>query len=184
MPITEPLLPRGFSRWVLWQFTSDGAIDGVKGRCDVNRTPPFVSTKQFTLRPPIDPPMRITQVYGARPEYYAQFGLDGHEGLDMGGKDGDPIYAAADGIVKLLAPDNGIHPYGAHLRITHNWHNDSYETIYAHLRGFRAGLTLGQNVHAGDVIGYMGSSGNSTGVHVHMTLKKNGKIIDPTPYLK
>lgn len=182
----EPLLPTPWkgAGYKLWQYTSSGSVKGIEGRVDMNRIP-VVSTKQFTLQSPVTAPLRVTQAYGARYDYYMkEFGLPGHEGVDMGGKDGDPIYAAADGVVKLIAKDDGVHPYGNHVRITHTWHADTFETVYAHLRGFKTELVQGDTVHAGDVIGYMGSSGNSTGTHVHITLKRNGVIVDPTPYLK
>lgn len=179
-----PLLPPVWQAWALWQYTSSGSVKGISTRVDMNRVP-VVSTKPFTLQPPVTPPMRVTQAYGARVDYYKQFGLCcGHEGLDVGGKDGDPIYAAADGVIKLIAPDNGVHPYGAHVRITSVWHADTYEHIYAHLRGFKAGLMQGDTVHAGDVIGYVGDSGNADGIHLHMTLKRNGVIVNPETYLK
>ena len=135
----------------------------------------------FWLLTPVTLPPRITQVYGARPEYYAQFGLPGHEGIDYGGSDGAPIYAAADGVVKLIAKDDGKHPYGNHMRITHE---GGYESVYAHLRGFVAGLVKGDKVTVGQQIGYMGSTGNSTGTHLHFTLKHEGEIVDPTPYFR
>jgi murein DD-endopeptidase MepM/ murein hydrolase activator NlpD len=124
----------------------------------------------------------ITQVFGARPDYYRQFGLPGHEGIDYGGRAGDPIYAAAGGAVKLLALDNGVHPYGTHIRITHAHGSETFETIYAHLSAFADGLAVGDAVRAGQRIGAMGSSGNSTGVHLHFSLKRNGAIVDPAPY--
>lgn len=137
----------------------------------------------FTLRFPVDTPPRITQVYGANYDYYMKnFGLPGHEGIDYGGADGAPIYAAADGVVKLIASDDGKHPYGAHMRVIHAaGDGNTYETIYAHLRGFVAGIAQGDNVAAGQQIGYMGSTGNSTGTHLHFSVKKNGVIINPTP---
>lgn len=176
----NPKVLRGWQSIWLHQFGKE-AVDGQE--VDMNKVP-AVSTKQFTLQLPVPSPARVTQGYGARPEYYAQFGLSGHEGLDYGGKDGDPIYAVADGVVKLIAKDNGVHPYGNHVRITHTWHADTFETVYAHLRGFKTELVQGDTVHAGDVIGYMGSSGNSTATHLHITLKRNGVVVDPTPYLK
>lgn len=138
-------------------------------------------TANFRLSLPVGAPARVTQVYGARPEYYAQFGLSGHEGTDYGGRDGANIYAAADGVVKLVAKDNGVHPYGNHIRITHR---DGYETIYAHLRGFAPELVQSSAVKRGQVIGYMGSTGNSTGTHLHFSVKRNGVIVDPSLYLR
>lgn len=125
--------------------------------------------------------MRITQQFGARYDYYmTNFGLPGHEGLDMGGRDGDPVRAAAAGVVKRIVRDNGKHPYGSYMRITHP---GGYETIYAHLRGFVAGLMEGDRVRAGQQIGYMGSSGNSTGTHLHLSLKHNGVIVNPSLFM-
>lgn len=128
-------------------------------------------------------PPRITQRYGARPEYYKQFGLEGHEGTDFGGVSGDPVYAAADGVVKLIAKDDGKHPYGSHIRMTHPHGSDTWETIYAHLRGFVVDLMVGSAVKAGQQIGYLGSTGNSSGPHLHFSLKRNGVIVNPEPYL-
>lgn len=134
------------------------------------------------MRHPVNSPYRITQRYGARPEYYAQFGLDGHEGQDYGGALDDSIFAAATGTVKLVAKDNGVHPYGSHIRITHKHGDDTYETIYAHLNSFSKDLRVGELVTKGRRIGFMGTTGNSTGVHLHFTLKKNGGIVNPEPY--
>lgn len=130
------------------------------------------------------PPGRVTQVYGARPEYYAQFGLDGHEGVDWGGKEGDPVLAAADGVVKLIAKDDGRHAYGNQIRLTHTVGTDVYETIYAHLRGFVTEVKQGDAVKAGQQIGYLGSTGNSSGPHLHFSVKKNGKLVNPSLFLK
>lgn len=121
-------------------------------------------------------------MFGANYDYYMKhFGLPGHEGIDYGDREGAPVFAAAGGVVKLIARDDGKHPYGNHIRITHP---DGYETIYAHLRGFSTELIVGSVVYAGRQIGMMGSTGNSTGPHLHFTLKRNGQIIDPTPYLR
>lgn len=172
---SKPILPRSWKNgtWTIWQY-GKADVTGVVGKVDVNRRP-----QSFALALPVDSPPRITQVYGANYDYYMEnFGLPGHEGVDMGGSDGANIYASADGTVKLIARDNGVHAYGNHIRISHA---DGYETIYAHLRGFVTELTQGDSVRRGQVIGYMGSSGNSTGTHLHFSVKHNGAIIDPEP---
>ena len=85
---------------------------------------------------------------------------------------------------------SGSHPYGIHVRLRHQ---DGYRTIYAHLH--RALVAVGQHVKAGEQIGLANSTGNSTGSHLHLTLKKEGAsaagmtnypsdIIDPTPFLQ
>lgn len=86
--------------------------------------------------------------------------------------------------MKSIVRDTGSHPYGNYIRITHQRGADVYESVYAHLRGFVAGLVEGDTVRTGQQIGYVGSSGNSTGTHVHLTLKKNGVVIDPLPLMR
>jgi murein DD-endopeptidase MepM/ murein hydrolase activator NlpD len=146
----------------------------------------------FKLRWPTDFP-KITQPFGANPDIYRRFGLPGHEGLDIRAPMNANIYAAADGEVfqtnNGVLPGGGTHNYGVHVRIRHN---DGYQTIYAHLTRFV--VSEGQRVKAGDLIGLADSTGNSTGSHLHLTLKKDGAtasgltnypndIIDPTPFL-
>lgn len=74
----------------------------------------------------------------------------------------------------------GWHNYGNHVRVTHKHGNDVYETIYAHLNTIN--VKAGDYVFRGQELGKMGSTGNSTGTHLHLTLKKNGNIINPSPY--
>jgi len=136
----------------------------------------------------------MTQPFGARPEVYQVFGLPGHEGLDFQAPAGSNVYAAAAGTVSEVRLDDNIDllkkPYGNQVRIQHG---DGYETIYAHLS--QVLVARGQRVEAGCLIGLAGSSGNSSGPHLHLTLKKRGAtqsgathfpydIIDPTPYLE
>ncbi len=136
---------------------------------------------------------RITQPFGARPEFYRKFGLPGHEGIDFQAPEGSEIYAAADGFVHDVRLDGNSDPirkpYGNQVRIQHD---GGYETIYAHLS--QAVVTRGQFVRAGQLIGLAGNTGHSYGAHLHLSLKKQGAtgsgltnyphdIIDPTPYL-
>lgn len=147
----------------------------------------------FTLRWPTDYP-KITQPFAANPDIYRRFGLPGHEGLDIRAPMGTNIYACADGTIfqthdgKLS--NGGTHAYGIHVRIQHR---DGYQTIYAHLTKYL--VSVGQQVKAGDLIGLADSTGNSTGSHLHLTLKKQGAtaagltnfpndIIDPTPFIQ
>lgn len=145
----------------------------------------------FTLRWPADFDV-VTQAFGANPQIYRRWGLPGHEGIDIAGVGcyGKPIYACAAGRVYLVHLDDGKHNYGTHVRVEHR---DGYKTVYAHL--VRSVVMVGDPVQAGDIIGYCGSTGNSTGPHLHLTLKREGAtaagdteypgdIIDPTPYLR
>ena len=129
----------------------------------------------------------VTQWFGARPEFYGKFKLPGHEGIDFVAPMGTKIFAAAPGTIKRVqaTDDGGV--YGIQVRIQHV---DGYETIYAHLK--EAQVKLGQAVAAGDVLGLADSTGNSTGSHLHLTLKRAGftlgkypnNIADPTAFVK
>ncbi len=128
----------------------------------------------------------INQYFGANPQNYAQFGLPGHEGLDIMAPTGSKIFAVAPGQVKVVNKNPSGHNYGIHVRIEHA---DGYETIYGHLQ--QAHVNIGQQVKAGDLLGLADNTGNSFGSHLHLTLKKKGakqgnwpyNIIDPTPFL-
>ncbi|HXF62981.1 MAG TPA: NBR1-Ig-like domain-containing protein, partial [Caldilineaceae bacterium] len=127
----------------------------------------------------------ITQHFGARPGYYAQFGLPGHEGLDFAAPPDSRVFCVAPGVVRRVLTDGG--PYGVNVRVAHP---DGYETIYAHLK--QANVTEGQELRAGDVVGLAGMTGNTDGPHLHLTLKNhNGaqsgypnNIVDPTPFIR
>ena len=128
----------------------------------------------------------ITQYFGANPQNYSQFGLPGHDGLDIRAPKGSKVFSVAPGRVKLVVRNPDGHNYGRHIRITHA---DGYETIYAHLE--KPLIKEGNRVEAGTLIGLAGDSGNSFGSHLHLTLKRKGvsfhnwpgNIIDPTPHL-
>ncbi len=120
------------------------------------------------LRLPLDPPYTVTQAFGENPEAYARFGQAGHNGLDFAVTEGTPVYAAADGSVDRSMFDPG--GYGNYVRINHG----GYSTLYGHLS--RANVTIGNKVRAGDVIGYSGNTGNSTGPHLHFELRDPSKI--------
>lgn len=128
----------------------------------------------------------ITQGFGINHQNYAQWGLPGHEGIDFRAPYGSNIYAGAYGTV--VDVDN-YGAYGIHVDIEHF---EEFKTTYAHLA--EPLVTIGQKVDAGTVIGLADSTGNSTGSHLHLTLKWKGAtamgltkypfdIIDPTPFL-
>jgi len=96
-----------------------------------------------------------------------------HRGTDFRARTGTPIFAAGDGIVDSIGRNGS---YGEYIRIRHN---GTYETAYAHLSKYAAGLNYGDRVRQGDVIGYVGSTGRSTGPHLHFEILKNGNQINP-----
>ncbi len=135
-------------------------------------------------------PARITQPFGARPEYYSQFGLPGHEGVDFAADMGQPVYCPAPGIVYLIHRNDDGHNYGVHIRVRFD---DEYKAIFAHLSAVN--VAVDDIVDTGSILGYAGSTGNSTGPHLHITLKRAGAtdagltdypydVVDPTPYFQ
>ena len=95
-----------------------------------------------------------------------------HAGLDFAAPLGTPIYATADGIVRVAG--NLGNGYGNHVVLNHGY---GYETLYGHM--YRIGVKNGHRVKRGEVIGYVGSTGKSTGPHCHYEVHKNGRPLDP-----
>ena len=91
---------------------------------------------------------------------------------------GTPIYAAADGTVTESDDSGWGGGYGYHITIRHN---GTYSTRYAHMS--KLSVRVGASVSKGQLIGYMGSTGDSTGNHLHFEVIKNGSRVDPVPYL-
>lgn len=202
--VDVPTLPRGCPTHWLHQYSSQGQVSGIIGRVDMNR----VKRPVLRLRWPTNI-NNITQRFGANPAIYQQFKCDGvplpaHEGIDFSASLGSPIYACADGLVSRVEPNeaNGGN-YGIHVRIKHFFGAEEYETIYAHFQRIVDGLKVGDSVRRGKIIGYADSTGNSTGNHLHTSLKKLGAtkhgekqristgervvfpcdLVDPFPYL-
>lgn len=96
-----------------------------------------------------------------------------HSGVDYAAPKGSRIYASGDGVVKRAQYAGG---YGNYVVIRHN---SEYSTGYAHMTGFARGIKPGTRVKQGQVIGYVGSTGRSTGPHLHFEVIKNGKKVDP-----
>lgn len=99
-----------------------------------------------------------------------------HSGLDFRGPTGSPIYSAAKGVVSFAGRKSG---YGNVIEISHG---NGLVTRYAHMSAFRA--KQGQKVAAGDVIGAIGSTGRSTGPHLHFEVRINDRAVNPRPFLE
>jgi murein DD-endopeptidase MepM/ murein hydrolase activator NlpD len=99
-----------------------------------------------------------------------------HEGIDLAAPTGTPIYAASDGIVVGATPNGG---YGNWIRIDHS---RKLSTVYGHLSEFAPGIKEGVQVSQGDLIGFVGNTGRSTGPHLHFEILSNGKPVDPLSY--
>lgn len=98
-----------------------------------------------------------------------------HDGVDFAAAYGTPVVAAGDGrVVKLTYQRNGL---GRYIKIRHK--NRRYETLYGHLSRYSDGLKVGQQVYQGQVIGFVGTTGMTSGPHLHYTFLIDGKTIDP-----
>jgi murein DD-endopeptidase MepM/ murein hydrolase activator NlpD len=98
-----------------------------------------------------------------------------HTGIDLADAQGTPIHAAGDG---LAYPFDDRGRYGIHVVVQHR---GGFATVYGHM--VEAGVRWGQPVKAGDVIGWVGTTGNSTGPHLHFEVRFAGIPLDPAPYL-
>jgi len=111
--------------------------------------------------------MRITQAFGANPEVYARFGMQGHNGLDFEVEDGDLVVAVDDGEVVEVRFDAG--GYGVTVKLVHAWG----ESRYAHGQRYSAPIefALGHRVHRGGRVFLAGSTGSAAGPHLHLGLR-------------
>ncbi|MFO6446619.1 M23 family metallopeptidase [Erythrobacter sp. NE805] len=98
-----------------------------------------------------------------------------HQGIDLAAPTGTPVYATADGVVSRA---DLYSTYGLYISINHG---ASMETRYAHLS--RLAVTAGDTVKKGDLIGYVGSTGRSTGPHLHYEVRVDGLAVNPIPYM-
>jgi murein DD-endopeptidase MepM/ murein hydrolase activator NlpD len=117
----------------------------------------------------------VTSSFGARLDPFNGEGAF-HTGLDIATNRGDAVRAAADGTVLKAGTGSG---YGREVVIDHG---RGVETLYAHLSGFA--VTAGQDVRRGDILGYVGTSGHSTGPHLHYEVRIHDTPVNPYKYLR
>jgi murein DD-endopeptidase MepM/ murein hydrolase activator NlpD len=122
---------------------------------------------------PIEGP--ITSSFGERQDPFNGEGAF-HKGIDISGSMGEPVRAPADGTVLMAGPASG---YGQEVMLDHG---HGIHTIYGHLSGFA--VTAGEDVHRGDIIGYVGSQGRSTGPHLHYEVRIHDTPVNPHKYMR
>lgn len=128
----------------------------------------------------------ITQYFGENPDFYAQWGYAGHNGIDFGIPERTPIMAAASGTVEKVGFEDG--GYGNYVKLKHQDGGSTYFTYYAHMVQ-QSTLTVGKAINVGDVVGLSGNTGASTGPHLHFGLRTSETTgsykgyIDPLPFL-
>ena len=148
----------------LYRFaTEDGTIDyyNAKGQ----------SARKALMKTPVDG-ARLSSRFGKRRHPVLGFTMM-HRGTDFAAPRGTPIMAAGDGVVERASRYGA---YGKYIRIRHN---STYKTAYAHLKGYAKGVRSGQRVRQGQIIGYVGTTGRSTGPHLHYEVHRNGKKMNP-----
>ena len=111
-------------------------------------------------------------------------GSDNHKGADIAAPRGTPIIASASGTVVTATYHNSVFSYGNYVMIYHGTDDqgNTYATLYAHMNSTPP-VSVGQNVSQGDVIGHVGTTGNSTGNHLHLELRVNGARTNPLNYV-
>jgi murein DD-endopeptidase MepM/ murein hydrolase activator NlpD len=129
------------------------------------------SLRKFLLRTPVDG-ARLSSTFGMRRHPILGYSRM-HKGVDFAAPSGTPIYAAGSGRVVAAGRNGG---YGNYVRIRHS---GEYSTAYAHLSRFAKGIRSGQRVRQGQVIGYVGTTGRSTGPHLHYEVLRNDAQMNP-----
>jgi len=149
----------------LFRFrTDDGTVDFYD--------PDGETGKRFLTRRPLQGGGRLASRFGNRvhPIFKSR---RMHTGVDLASKTGTPIYASGDGVVEKAQWVSG---YGKYVEIKHV---NGFETGYGHQSRIADGIKPGVRVRQGQIIGYVGSTGNSTGPHLHFEIKVNGRFVDP-----
>lgn len=141
----------------------DGRVDYFQGNGK--------SIRKTLMKTPIDG-ARVSSGYGMR-RHPIQGYNKMHKGIDFAASTGTPIYAAGDGTVQRAGRFSG---YGNYVRIRHN---GQISTAYAHMSRIAKEVTSGKRVRQGQIIGYVGTTGNSTGPHLHYEVLMNGVQTDP-----
>lgn len=159
----------------LWAELLGGYTSG--GGQIVNPDADWIGTGIFQW--PLPQSYTITSWFGYREDPFTGE-IAYHSGTDIAAPEGTPILAAADGTVTIAnAIDSWGGGYGYHIKVNHN---DTFDTLYAHCSSIC--VTVGQEVKQGEVIGYVGTTGNSTGNHLHFEVWQNGERTDALGFFK
>ncbi|WP_271079195.1 M23 family metallopeptidase [Aurantiacibacter sp. MUD61] len=168
--VTEGGMDEEFSElFASWEgIDTDGRVNAAGGVSVV----PQMAVSVPSLMPLAD--ARLTSGYGNRNHPILRRRAR-HNGVDLAAPTGTPVYATADGIVEMA---QWYSSYGNYVQIGHG---GEMETRYAHLSRYT--VSSGEQVRAGDLIGYVGSTGRSTGPHLHYEIRVSGDPVNPIPYM-
>ncbi|ADM09920.1 M23/M37 peptidase [Parvularcula bermudensis HTCC2503] len=129
------------------------------------------SGARLLMKTPIEG-ARVTSSFGRRRHPVLGY-TKTHKGVDFGAPSGTPIMAAGDGVIERAAMTGS---FGNYVKIKHQ---KGFATAYAHLKGYGPGIKTGARVRQGDIIGYVGTTGRSTGPHLHYEVLKDGQVQNP-----
>jgi murein DD-endopeptidase MepM/ murein hydrolase activator NlpD len=153
-----------------------GVLQGLESRLRYVRHDVEQQEKLAAATPSIWPAHGwLTGSFGERTDPFAGEQQEFHQGIDISTEKGNPVFATADGVVQTAGPSGD---YGNLIQLRHDF---GLSTRYAHLSAFN--VKPGQAVKRGDVIGYVGSTGRSTGAHLHYEILVNGKLLNPLQLL-
>lgn len=130
----------------------------------------------FPSGKPIAGELDVSSEFGLRANPFGGRSYEMHEGVDFGGPTGKPILATAEGVVVKAEYNSG---FGNYVKVDHGY---NYETLYGHLSGLE--VQIGDRVSRGQVVGYLGNTGRSSGPHLHYSIYRNGQAVNPRYYLK
>jgi murein DD-endopeptidase MepM/ murein hydrolase activator NlpD len=167
-----------FSSWQNFEETGNTALAASSGRSPLSaaaRAAAGISGPiSIPSRTPLDG-LTMTSNFGMR-VHPVLGGMRAHKGIDLSAPVGTPIHATADGVVGKAAWFGG---YGLYVQLEHG--ND-LETRYGHMS--RLNVAEGQHIHKGDIVGYVGTTGRSTGPHLHYEVRVSGVAVNPLPYMQ
>jgi len=167
-----------FSSWQTFEETGNPGLAASVGRSPLSaaaRAAAGISGPvSIPSRTPLDG-LTMTSNFGMR-VHPVLGGLRAHKGIDLSAPVGTPIHATADGVVGKAAWFGG---YGLYVQLEHG---DDLETRYGHMS--RLNVAEGQHIHKGDIVGYVGTTGRSTGPHLHYEVRVSGVAVNPVPYMQ
>jgi murein DD-endopeptidase MepM/ murein hydrolase activator NlpD len=167
-----------FSSWQSFESTGSANLAASVGRSPLSAAARAAAGISGPISIPSRAPIEgltMTSNFGMR-VHPVLGGMRAHKGIDLSSPVGTPIYATADGVVGKAAWFGG---YGLYVQLEHG--ND-LETRYGHMS--RLNVAEGQHIHKGDVIGFVGTTGRSTGPHLHYEVRVNGVAVNPLPYMQ
>ena len=146
----------------LHRYAYNGAFYNAQGK----------TSEKTLMKRPLKARPRLSSPFGKRRHPILQYEIF-HKGVDLAVPKNTPVMAAGDGTIEIIGRKGS---YGKYIRIGHK---AGYQTAYAHLNGYRQDLKVGSKVKRGDVIAYVGTTGRSTGPHLHFEVIRNGKVVNP-----